>query len=60
MKESKSKIINFQFQVPEEFDMKFRTFLVRKYGAYKKGMFAKEIQLAITKLMNEYGEGQAN
>jgi len=47
----KQKLTNFQFQIPLEFDRQFRSFVVSKYGGYHKGVFQREIILAITNLM---------
>ena len=33
--------------INEEIDRKFREFLIKKYGIFKKGMYKKELEQAI-------------
>jgi hypothetical protein len=47
----KEKKIPFQFNVREEIDAQFREYVYRKHHGYKKGLFAQELELALTNLM---------
>jgi hypothetical protein len=48
--------IAINFLITKEMDQKFRAFIAEKYHGYRRGALSKEMEIAITHLMETEGK----